>query len=296
MIPLLLITIACAPAPDHPWSSGLGAQADTSGDTGDAPAEDPVDWLTPHWAETVEICDPPDPFVANAVSLGTDLLTDACMAKFAEDLGFDQSVYDDLTVRLLLGESAYHLMGRDLGTVDKLLARQDDEGNYWLRQPFRDAVQEIADLLGDEEVSAVLYDMVTSVILTTSVKEMEYWAVYHFDTRHMDFSTDFRDSGLVGAGVLVHEAAHGWTNINHVECPEETAYDNVDYSGMTVCDEEWNAAHAFGAATYRLLRESIPPEEDPCAADWFDDEARYCGEQSAALILAEQARAPHRCP
>ena len=178
-------------------------------------------------------------------------------------------------------------MGRDLGTVDELLARQDDQGQYYIRQPFRDAVQEIADVLGHEQVSAVLYDMVTSVILTTSVVEMEYTAYYYFDTRHMDFSTDFRDSGLVGAGVLVHEAAHGWTNINHVNCPEGTTYESGDFSGMKVCDEDWNAAHAFAAATYLLLLESIPPEEDPSIADWFDREARNVGEQSAALILAE---------
>ena len=287
MIPLLLISVACAPAPDHPWSSGRGAQADTSGDTGDAPAEDPVDWLTPHWAETVAICDPPDPFVTNAVSLGTDLLTDACMAKFAEDLGFDQSVYDDPNVRLLLGESAYHLMGRDLGTVDELLARQDDEGNYWLRQPFRDAVQEVAEVLGDEEVSAVLYDLVTSVILTTGAEEMEYWAVYHFDTRHMDFSKDYMESGLVGAGVLVHEAAHGWTNIHHVNCPDGLTYDRSDLSGLLACDEEWNGALAFQAAALVLMGESIPPEEDPHTADWLEYDAEYYSGAAAAMILAE---------
>jgi len=287
MIPLLLITIACAPAPDHPWSSGLGAQADTSGDTGDAPAEDPVDWLTPHWAETVEICDPPDPFVMGTVSAARNVMNQDCQDRVAEDLGFDQSVDDDLYAGSLLYGSAYHLMGRDLGTVDELLARHDDEGNYWLRQPFRDAVQEIADLLGDDQVSAVLYDLVTSVILTTSVKEMEYWAVYHFDTRHMDFSTDFRESGLVGAGVLVHEAAHGWTNINHVNCPDGLTYGSNDLSGLFACDEEWNGALAFQAAALVLLGESIPPQEDPFAADWFEDEAEYFSGAAATMILAE---------
>ena len=178
-------------------------------------------------------------------------------------------------------------MGRDLGTVDELLARQDDQGQYYIRQPFRDAVQEIADVLGHEQVSAVLYDMVTSVILTTSVVEMEYTAYYYFDTRHMDFSTDFRDSGLVGAGVLVHEAAHGWTNINHVNCPEGLTYGSNDLSGWFACDEEWNGALAFQAAALVLMGESIPPEEDPYAADWFEHDAEYYSGAAATMILAE---------
>ena len=73
MILLLLLTVACAPA-DDPWSSGLGAVDDT----GEDPAEDPVDWLTPHWAETVEICDPPDPFALGSVFAGLNVMNEAC--------------------------------------------------------------------------------------------------------------------------------------------------------------------------------------------------------------------------
>ncbi|MFH1465564.1 MAG: hypothetical protein ABIO70_14350 [Pseudomonadota bacterium] len=247
----LLLAGACTP----PARPGFGPSTDVVEDTGwDGSYDDPTAWLRDHWSATAERCQPPDPFENGWMGDGA-FETDFCQDWMIADLNIDLSSFgsatfgDDELWYLLAG--TYVLLGTDLGDLETLSALDTEDG-YYIREPLIEQLLLAADTLGEERLRAVTYDMVMSTILHTKSYESEHAvASFVFSTRTLRW--DGLAASPQAAAALVHEAAHGWQHVGHVQCPEGHVYGGYDYSGVRECDEDWAGAWGFEAGVARLM-------------------------------------------
>lgn len=159
-------------------------------------------------------------------------------------------------------EAAYHLLGRPLGTLE--LARDLAAGQHpWVRQPFVDELEGMAEELAMDDVRALVYNMLASVVERTS-----YWSeplevaggAYDFQTNEMMLFEC--EEPIRCSFSLVHEAAHGWLRTGHVPCPEGHILEaGWDYSGMKACDEERSTVWGMEAAVITHTLVSVDHDE-----------------------------------
>jgi hypothetical protein len=275
---LLCATTACSPSTPR----GFGPASTWVEDTGWDGTHDPLSWLRDYWTSTYEICQPPEPF--ERWGLQANLYADWCRDALIADLKIDEedfaaeNYYCDYWENL--AEGAYILLGADQGTVQELTEIDDSDDLYYVRDPFIEQIQLAADELGQDQVRQVLYNMVMSTILQTRTGAGPGAANFNPSTRILNYNGF---SGVVShATLLVHEATHGWQNVGHDECPEGHVVDGDDYSGQKVCDDDWDGAWGFQAASGWLLHVGF--RENGASGD---TESLWEAERAAAMILAE---------
>ncbi len=244
---------------------------------------DPVSWLHDYWTPTAEACQPPDPFTEPGIwqPYYEDVCQEALMADRKVDVESFASDYRGSSGLAQLLEGAFHLLGRDLGSVDALRTPEDDLGAWAVREAFIEQVELVAEELGQQEVRQALYNLVMSTILVTEYDpNSDYWAAFSRRTRTLYFYG--WGYGQTNACLLVHEATHGWQDRGHVECPEGHVVEGDDYSGRISCDSDWAGAYGFTtAAAYLMYQGALV--EDPEHTElplWVMD-------LEAAMILEE---------
>jgi len=219
--------------------------------------------LVDHWTATHAICQPPDPFVSPYRAEGFD--EEACHEAIAADLGLDEASFEGNAeaeaTRSNLLEAAYQLLGRPLGSVEEARAYADDA--HWVRTSFVDELDLMAEELGTDDVRALIYSTLATVVATT-----RYWSepIDHagagYSFRRDELAVTVCEAPPYCSFSLVHEAAHGWLGASHVACPEgHVLEEGWDYSGVVACDEDWSTVWGLQAGVIVLAYQSVVEAE-----------------------------------
>jgi hypothetical protein len=292
----VLVSIGCAPPDTGPGLPG-GPGTHPSSDSGEgSTADNPLDWLQDNWTPTAEVCDFPEPFVWPETEDGNgDDMTwshylddaDACAEAIQRDLGIDLDSFgveahgsidpDDYrpqtsTYRWLIS-GAWGLLARDAGTLASLGSEHQTWRAQWgVSDEFRADMAEAAEVLGQDEIRQLTYNIVKSSILEVRYggydEESSIDAEVTMDgSRIMTVYGQHDSRGMT----IVHEAAHLYRNIEHVECPDIIGQHWTGYGrhlpGLIACDDDRSGVWGFEIALYTLYFEHWPdlyPEE----SDW----------------------------
>ena len=246
---------------------------------------DPTSLLTPHWQTTHEICDLPTPLIVDGVYIAYQMASEECIAQIRQDLNViseDDDVYGDA----FLVSAMIHLLAQDLGPLDQAGVFTDEDDPYCIHDPFLDVLEEVAEVLGHDQVGPTLYDFIMS-----SVEEVRYdplgddiKAQIDYQTRVVTINDEFifEDRFVT---IMVHEAAHAYTQVRHVECPEGTAWHHYDMSGLWWCDEDWSGARGIASGAGKLFSDSIPDMPDEEYAYILRNGALYECSYAQVLVL-----------
>lgn len=223
------------------------------------------------WAETVAVCDPPDPYVNVPHAYDTSWITDACRAAVFEDFGVQTDTFDDDQLDcFLLG--AANLMGRDLGVLG------DVEVGAYVRAPFLRELRRVRRGVSEHDaVARLLYDYVAYHVAETRVDaradERGVSAVYLAESATVWVSPARTTACSASyATLLIHEASHAVVP-DHVPCPGEPGLD---------CDETWRSAYGFEAAAADVMAGRCDAD-----VDWGCAEAAASRDLAASLILQD---------
>jgi hypothetical protein len=277
----VLVQVGCVQS--QPPSFGMGSDVEAlEVDTGWS--EDRLTWLHDYWTPSFALCQPPQPFEGQYTSHA--FFRDPCQEALIADMKVDLASFAeqndqgaDYLASLL--EGANYLMARDQGTIDELQTLRDELDTWAVREPFIEQVLLVAEALDQAEVRQVVYNMVMSTIERTEfAPSADYAAKFIISTRTLKW--DGKTTAAKNALLLMHEASHGWTGVAHVICPEGTLEDDTDYSGQRVCDDEWDGAWGFQAASARLMMKGCETE-NPASLDQPEQEMY----RAATFIIAE---------
>ena len=154
---------------------------------------------------------------------------------------------------------AFYLLGRDLGTVAELDELSDEVDLWAIRETFITEVQAVAQEQGYDEVRPALYNLVMSTILRTLYShELHEDAAASFTRSSRTLRVRLPGDPVATATLLVHEAAHGWLDTAHVECPDGYTVQGDDVGGLRACDQDWSGAYGLACAAARLMYNGVP--------------------------------------
>jgi hypothetical protein len=244
---LLAVWSITACTPSGPPGFGQGTDYDTGYYLGE---HDPTRWLQDYWTETAQAC-PPIPYEEFGIE-SSPLYQDICRDALAADLKLDIESFSTGYSGVVQWDSilyhTFYLLGQDRGGVDELTELCDEDDLWAVREPFIEQVQLAAEVLGQDQVRQLLYNMVMSTVRRTVYdRGMDGHAAFSLESRTLRWR-GYGDPP-VASMILVHEMTHGWLDLGHVECPEGHVINGEDLSGQEVCDTDWDSAYGYMVAT-----------------------------------------------